>query len=279
MEDSTYRVTANATDDFTVGSVSLCLELSSGGFTTVPMLFEDGIYVTSVPASMLWDGMEIYAVAVDTAGNSAETSRVTLHSVSGPTGDGTGGTTSDAFLSLGPVEWVAIASLAAAVGVGIAMVVRRRRDDGPEESEFTITKESLEPKPMLEPPPAAPAKAAEPAPETKDRERRIGGEAMHKKTEVRTHYAQDVLWPEDRPTQVPLIEAIPEVTLKAKPASEQKADDIDYGELIERELILPGREGSVYKDAEENQPPRTDFEVLREIADELGRFGPKKPRV
>jgi hypothetical protein len=228
---------------------------------------------------MLWDGMEIFAVAVDTAGNSAETSRVTLHSISGPVDDGTGGTTSDAFLSLGIVEWAAIASLMAALCIGVIMVFRRRQDEEPKHSKFTITKESTEPKTSLEPPPAAPAKAVQPAPEKKDRERRIGGEAMHKRTDIRTQHAQDVLWPEDRPRQVPLIEAIPEVTLKAKPGPEQKSDDVDYGELIERELIIPGREGSVYKDTEENQPPRTEFEVFREIMDEIGKFGPKKPRI
>jgi len=278
-EDSAYRVTANVTDDFTIGSVSLCLELSSGGFTTIPMMLEDGVYVTTVPASMLWDGMEMYAVAMDTAGNSAETSRVTLHSISVPVDDGTGGTGSDAFLSLGAVEWVGVISLVAAIGAGMVMVLRRRQDEEPEHSKLTITKESTEPKIAYELAPAAPAKAAGPAPEKKDGERRIGGEAMHKRTEIRTQHAQDILWPEDRLTQVPLIEAIPEVTLKAKPGPEKKADDVDYGELIERELIIPGREGSVYKDTEENQPPRTDFEVLREIMDELGRFGPKKPRV
>jgi hypothetical protein len=159
------------------------------------------------------------------------------------------------------------------------MAMRRRRDDEPRAKEFKITKESEEPKLALEPAPVAPAKVLGPAPEEKSGERRVGGEAMQKKSNIKPQYAQDILWPEDRVAHVPLIEAIPEAPLKAKLAPERKADDVDYGELIERELIIPGREGSVYKDAEEHQPPRTDFEVLREIMDELGRFGPKKPRV
>jgi hypothetical protein len=73
-----------------------------------------------------------------------------------------------------------------------------------------------------------------------------------------------------------LLEAIPETQVRPSADADGGPDETDYGEMIERELILPGREGTVYKE-HEDRPPRTEFEVLREIADDLGRLGPKKP--
>jgi len=83
---------------------------------------------------------------------------------------------------------------------------------------------------------------------------------------------------EQRPRTASLFEAIPDIPLRSSDEADGEGNDIDYGELIERELILPGREGSVYKE-DLDEPPRTDFELLREIMDDLGRLGPKKPTI
>lgn len=282
VEGSPHAVTANATDDFAVGTVTLHCELRDGGFAPMPMSWDGTQYVAVLPGSVLWDGMTVFAVAVDEAGNLAGTPRVTLHAVAFVPGAGTGpdsgGTGSGIFASSGFTQMALIGSVVAVLFVGVVLALRSRREDPQAQATARRADRPAELDDRARSVPLSEPKAVSVAPAATAGGRGIGGEAVLKKqekakpappvpAEVRT---------EQKLRTVPLLEAIPETPVRPSTSADGRADETDYGELIERELILPGREGTVYKEHEDG-PPRTDFEVLREIADDLGRLGPKKP--
>lgn len=282
-EGSPHTITADATDDFAIGTVTLHLELPDGSFAPMPMGWDGTHYVAVIPQSALWDGMSVYAVAVDEAGNLAGTPRVQLHAVSPIPGTDAGSDSPNLgpgiLSSSGFAQMALIGSIVAVLLVGIVLALRSRREGSHAEAaparnidsqvkcdDRAISTRTPEPK-------AAPMASRTSAGGRGDR-----SEAMLRKQDEERQSRQALAVPkaEQKPRAVPLIEAIPEMPPVSSTDADGGADEVDYGELIERELILPGREGSVYK-GQEDEPPRTDFEVLRKIADDLGRLGPRKP--
>jgi len=288
VEGSTHTITAEASDDFGVYAVILYYQLPSGAFVAVPMNWDGTIYSAILPSTMLWDGMGVYAIATDQAGNSADTPEFTLSAGALPVDGGSGGTDqtdvftgSSALVSSG---WMTITIIGSLIAVLFAVVALSSRDK-PWRASTKLTPADMgitsrpgdrsgpsAPSPVREAKPLGLAEAGEGG--------GTGGQTVVKKeeqtepvppvpSEVRT---------EQRPRTVSLVEAIPDMPLRPSAEADGEGNDIDYGELIERELILPGREGSVYKE-DMDEPPRTDFELLREIMDDLGRPGPKKPTI
>jgi hypothetical protein len=237
---------------------------------------------------MLWDGMGVYAVATDQAGNSADTPEFTLSAGALPV-DGDSGGTDQTDLLTGPSTLVSsglmtitiIGSLMAVLFAFVALSSRGRPwrvSTTPTPADMGITSRPGDrsgpsaPSPVREAKPSGLAEAGEGG--------GAGGQIVVKDEEETKPAppARSDIRTEQRPRTVPLFEAIPDMPLRPSAEADGEGNDIDYGELIERELILPGREGSVFKE-EMDEPPRTDFELLREIMDDLGRLGPKKPTI
>jgi subtilisin family serine protease len=288
VEGSTHTITAEASDDFGVFEVILYCQLPSGTFVAVPMDWDGTTYSVVLMSTMLWDGMGIYAVATDQAGNSADTPEFTLSAGALPV-DGDSGGTDQTDLLTGPSTLVSsglmtitiIGSLMAVLFAFVALSSRGRPwrvSTTPTPADMGITSRPGDrsgpsaPSPVREAKPSGLAEAGEGG--------GAGGQIVVKDEEETKPAppARSDIRTEQRPRTVPLFEAIPDMPLRPSAEADGEGNDIDYGELIERELILPGREGSVFKE-EMDEPPRTDFELLREIMDDLGRLGPKKPTI
>jgi len=276
-QGSAHSVAAEASDDFGLGSVTLCCELPSGEFASVPMVWDGARYVTVVPGDMLWDGMDMFVVAVDSAGNSADSAQVTLTAVPAPSEGDTGQPASNSgsgtFVRLGTTEITVIASMCAVLLVGVVLSLRNKRDGQPTQMAGRSGPGRAaggSPPPVLS--------AYVPVAAVLAERRGVGGEDMLRKQEQEkpAPQAPAKVSGMEKPRAATLLEAIPDIPVGPHAGAEGGTNGVDYGELIERELILPGREGSIYKE-HEDEPPRTEFEVLREIMDDLGRLSPKKP--
>ncbi|MBN1677283.1 MAG: S8 family serine peptidase [Candidatus Thermoplasmatota archaeon] len=285
VEGSPHTITADASDDFGVGAVTLHCENPDGSYALIPMSWDGTRYVATLPGSALWDGMSVFAVAVDEVGNWADTPQVTLHSVVAPVDNEIGGTDqpssgdgSDMFGILKLTDFAILASIGAMLVVVVALAMRSRREDSPVELGVQGARRSPEREDKAVPMPPFRPRAAVACAATVIGERGVGGEAVSEKQEQTKQAppAPAEVRTQQRPRSASLIDAIPDVPVSHQARADGQGDDIDYGELIERELILPGREGSVFKERED-EPPRTDFEVLRKIMEDLGQQVPKKP--
>jgi subtilisin family serine protease len=288
VEGSTHTITAEASDDFGVYEVILYYQLPSGVFVAIPMDWDGTAYSAVLPSTMLWDGMGVYAVAIDQAGNSADTPEFILSAGAISIDGGSGGTDqtdvptgSSALVSSG---WMTITVIGSLVALLFAVVALSSRDKPwrvltkVTPADMGITSRPGDgsgpsaPSPVREAKPLDLAEAGEgggTGGQTMVNEEEQAEPAPPERSKVRT---------EQKPRTASLFEAIPDMPLRSSDEADGEGNDIDYGELIERELILPGREGSVYKE-DLDEPPRTDFELLREIMDDLGRLGPKKPTI
>lgn len=75
------EVSADVDDDYAVSGVVLYHEEEDGTFSSVNMAVVNGDYVATLQPNALWDGMTVYIVAVDFAGNSVESERYVLEAI------------------------------------------------------------------------------------------------------------------------------------------------------------------------------------------------------
>ncbi|HDP97319.1 MAG TPA: hypothetical protein ENN25_06490 [Euryarchaeota archaeon] len=81
-------ISASVTDDFEISGVRLYYETQSGGFEYVSMSHDLNEYTVALSSDLLWDGMSIYIVAEDLAGNVAENDPLVLTTYASGDSDG-----------------------------------------------------------------------------------------------------------------------------------------------------------------------------------------------
>ncbi len=266
-----YEVRADISDDFAVASAVLRFELSSGGFSSIAMTQDGGMFRATVPSASLWDGMTVFVVAVDTVGHSTESPVLELMASTSPMEPGTddgseeGNALLRIFSDLGGLVVAALAAVAVAFLVALGFRRMRRSRDRPVPAARVLA-------PPIVSPPVSVAAQAEPAashlpavmanPHPANAGREGSGTESPSKAKGPTGPARE------NDVKPSLIDAIPEVVLKS-PETDEAAigEDIDYGALIERELIVGALRMSVYKDALrdiEKELSALDFEFIKD---------------
>jgi hypothetical protein len=249
--NATCTVTAKVSDDYGIGVVLLFYELRAGGYGSVMMAGYDGVYIAELAPDLLWKGMTIYVLATDKVGNVAESPRMTLQSTTSPF-DG------NLPLSGSPSGWgaamwawivstsgLAISGLIGVIALaGFVLYARSRRED--ESTERTIRPKpspkgvsNASPFAELPPPkPIATASARQIVDSVKAAAKTVG------QVPIPTRVPSAVASGSGAPARVMLLDSIPEITLK--PDVVPPEDDIDYGELIERELNASAWKNSAF---------------------------------
>ncbi|MEM2892477.1 MAG: hypothetical protein QXJ32_08280, partial [Thermoplasmata archaeon] len=243
-----------ADDDYGIRAVTLFYELADGSFSTVAMALGPSGWSAALHPSLLWSGMSIYALATDLAGNTAESSRVELFAALVPPASGIQPPPDDAGTGGNRIAhpsgislWIVFGAAAVPAGLVLGFYFKRRREleHGLENEDVgsTSVAPSLLPVPGLlagntrlpacdapasDVAVSAPGPSAEATPVRPVKQRRLNSRASAKQVEAPAESSS---------------------APRAEPAPQMAADDIvDFGELIERELILPGLSYSVRKD-------------------------------
>ena len=132
---SSFTVSVVVIDDFSVANVKCCYETVEGGFSEMTLTESDGRYEADLEPALLWDGMTLYVIAEDSAGNSKETDTVVLSTTAGD------GTDRQSETPLGLMVLFASAGAAAAfVLVMLVFAARRRRDSGSEPDSTSVSR-------------------------------------------------------------------------------------------------------------------------------------------
>ena len=254
--NTTLELSGNISDDFAVGSASLEYELRGGSFQSIPLTLNGIYYATSIPSDSVWDGMSVAVKAVDLVGNSAESAHAIIHVVSGyvpPSPDTIpreeNRSDNDTAMS---GSWVSIwggilfegALLLGILALPFIAVYKRgaRKDesDDREEEQITDIEPSLIttfPKAQLDIPAASPAPAIP----------RATMAALASLGEIAAQPAAEEV---EEPTLEELIQTLDELipSIPQRPQAPPKVPepDIDYGEIIERELNLSMLRRSVF---------------------------------
>jgi len=258
LPNNALQILVHVSDDFEVGSCILYYQLQGGGYDSVQMIPKDGAYVVQLATSMLWDGIDIFVVASDIVGNSAESSHFILHADAALPVDN-GKTPSDDKSSNWPVLWSqgGYVALASAIIVSSMLIVgfsRRRKDHnqkhgGEETASRPVVNSGIAVSTFAD---IAATKGSATA-------------ALRKVTQsvkTATLVVTDPIQP--KPTaalstpsplkRALLIEAIPDVRIKSPlSADETDEDNIDYGDLIERELVSLADKRSVFGSESEKE--------------------------
>lgn len=249
--NATCTVTASVSDDYGVAIVQLFYELKAGGYGIVMMAGYDGVYVAELAPDLLWKGMTIYVLATDKVGNVAESSRMTLQPATSPFDGNLPLPGSSSGWGAAMWAWIVSANGLAILGLigvialaGVVLYARRRREDEstartvkPKPSPRGVSKAS----PFAELPPPKPivaASAKQIVDSVKAAAKTVG--QVQVPTRVPTATATGI----GATTRVRLLDSIPEITFK--PDVKSPEDDIDYGELIERELNTSAWENSAF---------------------------------
>jgi len=262
-----FNVRASISDDYGMGQVHLYYESKDGSYASASMVLDSGFYVAVLPADVLWDGMDVYVACQDVVGNDALGPHVQLNATSSRAGLNLG------FLS--SLSGIAVMCAAAIVSSISMMYVSKRRgrdEKTPVETSVrdpattpVIREESL-PKPRKSPKEPAVGRSG----------------ALAQTARVDHHLA------EPRPARDPmdelediinepprLIDSIPEIVIKNEGQEEQEAPITDYGDLIERELLIPGLKNSVFK--EDTRDLNAEIELQLEELRAMIKDRPKKP--
>jgi len=265
-----FEVWANVTDDYGVASVTLFYELRDGTFASKAMTISGSEYIAAIPSAALRDGMTVYIVASDSVGNSVESPRVILNATAGGPTNNPDNNRAAGWSFFGLPGSMLLIICAIVVSSGAIVYTARNRGW----NEKSLAKVSL--------PAKSQGKAATIAPAALSLSpRRTGSQVpgakaglMRKVNQqpVRTQFvpAAASLGKKEHKPKPTLMEAIPEVVLKC-PASKQEQDsEIDYGALIERELITPLLKNSVFRDSfkDFNAEIELKFEELRAMCRE-----------
>ena len=251
-----FGIRASVTDDYGVGSVLLYYELTDGSYASSPMLLDGEAYVAILPAGSLWDGMNVYVACQDVAGNSVlgpYAQLIEIEPSSGPRSPA-------GFLStIGGIFFLCTVALISTIS--LLFVSKRRNKD--EDTRFNslpsgkLSDDILRSQPISTGPPSPRVRTSSamgaqlPSSRMDTRSGQfVGNHVEAKSCENGT--------PRSHPT---LIDSIPEVVFKNQP-EEQEAD---FGDLIERELIIPSIRNSVFREnvKDLNSEVATQLEELR----------------
>lgn len=133
-------ISAMITDDYYVQSAVLYYGNGNGTYTAVQMRGSGGVYIADIDSTVVWDGMDAFVVAVDAAGNTAESDPVVLALVEeqvaddedpeGPS-DGTDDETQESDERV--IFYAGIASLGGAAALFSMIAVLRSRKGGKSE--------------------------------------------------------------------------------------------------------------------------------------------------
>ena len=259
VNNSSLIVNAIVSDDFRVAGVLLHYELRGGGTSTIAMIVDGQRFIAELDSALLWDGMSIYVTAIDFAGNVGESPRIILTASASPPANDDGSVPSDQTPAgdgnhkAGPIplpgslgQIMAIALMMAASVISVALFVHRRRPTESSESGSASARIQETREAVL----AVPMQVAAAMPSSTARTVSHVNRIVTKVAEAPLHAAVLIGAPRQKPL---LVDAIPQQMLK-DPASEE--DDIDYGELIERELSLSVLKRSIFR--ENAQTTRTE---------------------
>jgi len=255
---SDLAVTARITDDFKVGGATLYYELRDGEYANVRMNPDNGSFAAVLPASVLWDGMKVYVVGVDAAGNIAESSRTDLRAAIAPSGSGGMAPIWSLLGSVGGI--VLISSVALISSISFFFVAQRRNKDDEKTAEpkggraspqrisslaqtapaLLATRTVREGRPKLSP--GSSVSVAQ-----------VNASAQCSKSSVPVFEAKKA---QKTPS---LLDSIPEILVKNQFARKDSDLETDYGAMIERELIIPSLKTSIFKDV--------NVEIDRQLAE------------
>jgi subtilisin family serine protease len=249
--NATCTVTASVSDDYGISVVQLFYELRAGGYGSVVMAGYDGVYVAELAPDLLWKGMTVYVLATDKVGNVAESPRMTLQPAASPFDGNLPLPGSPSGWGVATWAWIVSTNGLAVLGLigvialaGVVLYTRRRREE--ESTERTVKpkptpKSVAKASPFAELPPPKPvvaASAKQIVDSVKAAARAVGQVPVP--TRVPTAVASGI----GAPVRAMLLDSIPEITFK--PDVKSPEDDIDYGELIERELNTSAWKNSVF---------------------------------
>jgi subtilisin family serine protease len=259
-----FSVRASVTDDYGVGSVSLYYELTNGSYASAPMLEVGGSYVAILPADMLWDGMDVYFASQDVAGNTALGPHAQLtEAVPSPESGSPIGNPGSASMI------IFLGAVALILSVSLFFVSKRRDKD--EETKHDSPVKDISSIGIVRPQPTLSRRQLPSAPASK------AGSAMAQAAEMPAQSGQTVgTWGavtrsyERRLRSPPaLMESIPDT----RPGDRQEEGETDYGDLIERELIIPSIRNSVLRGMARNR----DSEIVPRL-EELRAMMADRPK-
>jgi hypothetical protein len=244
-----FEVWANVTDDYGVASVTLFYELRDGTFASKAMTINGSGYVSAIPSTALRDGMAVYIVASDSVGNSVESSRVILNAAAGGPTDNHDNNRTAGWSFFGLPGGIMLIICAIVVSSGAIVYASRNRGW----NEKSSTKASPPTKSQGKATTIAHAALSSSASLTGSHvpEAKAGLIGKSSQQPVWTQFvpAAASLGKKEHKPKPTLIEAIPEVVLKCPASKQDKDSEIDYGALIERELINPLLKNSVFRDS------------------------------
>ena len=277
-----FEARANVTDEFSVAAVTLFYELQDGTFASVDMSVIGSDYVATIPSSALRDGMSMYVVASDSAGNSVETTHIVLRESSTSPGNddllppGDGNKTAGAIFGF-PVDILLILCGVVASSIAVVVYARRRRTDRDEKSEPTVSRASTA---------KAQRRLASTSKLTLPSSSGLVTSAKNldisvptaRQSSVSHRPATAVAAPLVENTKPNLVDVIPTVNLRTPEQEEGSEPEVDYGKLIEQELIIPAMKNSIIRETLENMNDEIELklEELKALCEE-GRKRPPEP--
>jgi hypothetical protein len=236
-----FQVRANVTDGYMVAGVTLFYELQDGTFTSIGMILYGGDYIASIPSADLREGMAVYVVASDSVGNIYESAHIALHASSSSI---PGDIISNDWSIFGiPILTVLILCIMVVCSVSVLALVKRRGTAKKARSRSTASAR-VETKAAKAPPtvPSAPsvnAVASRPSRTYVDTPR----VAISRPQPVAA-----AIEPAPQELRSPLIDAIPTIVLKSPEPAAEDEPEVDFGKLIEDELIIPSMKNSVFRE-------------------------------
>jgi subtilisin family serine protease len=237
-----FEITVNVTDEFMVAGVTMFYELKDGTFASVVMTLDGYDYIASIPSADLREGMAIYVVATDSVGNLYETTHVELHaSSSGLQGDII---PSDWALFGVPIYMVLIFCAMTVCSVLAIALVRRRGAAKRARARLAASSRIETVAARASPPVAAAPTVVAAAPSAPKKEMDIPSTAIRRAA----YDPMPVAAAASQELKPALIDAIPTVVLKSPEPTEEAEPEIDYGRLIEEELIIPSMKNSVFRE-------------------------------
>jgi hypothetical protein len=251
VADSSLEISAEVADDFAVGDVMLYYTSPCGALHSVTMTRNGSLYSASLGSTSLWDGMSLYAIAADSVGHVTKSVTLTVHPIASPTGGAPAPGSPDDSPSWSFVmtdTFLVIVGLVIALAAfGVFLAARRRRSS---DDEYTPPSRARRHSPAV-------SRAARIAPPTRPSHvsfvdsvvspKPVGVATASIPPTIVTATA-DVI-NQGPPVRTRLLDAVPEVVLDTPPPEEsEQEEDIDYGALIEKELVEDALKRSVYQE-------------------------------
>jgi hypothetical protein len=213
------------------------------------MTIKGSEYVSAIPSTALRDGMKVYIVASDSVGNSVESPRVILNAAAGGSTNDPDNNRTAGWSFFGLPGSMLLIICAIVVSSGAIVYASRNRGWNEKSSAKASPPTKSQGKAVTMAHAAlslSPSLTGSQVPEAK-----AGLMGKVSQQPVRTQFvpAAASLGKKEHKPKPTLIEAIPEVVLKCPASKQDKDSEIDYGALIERELINPLLKNSVFRDS------------------------------